>query len=267
MATPFDTETPDLESEIPMDIIEVERETPSEPLGHISTVWTRSHETVPRLITSLAQAQLTLKNPLKDRTANVVSSKGSYKYDYADLANVLDAVREPLAKVGLVLLSFPATVPSGQTTPDGDPIITVAVETVLAHASGEWISATLRASWSDGRPQTLGGLITYLRRYGASCVVGIASEQDDDASAANGLAHEATTTPRAPSKPMGDRVITPAQEKFLLAEMGKHKVGTGKVLAWHNNRAKTPIERLSELPMGVMDEALAFVRSVKHEEE
>lgn len=92
-----------------------------------------------------------------------------FKSKYADLAAVLDAVREPLANNGLSIIQAPEIV-------DGK----VAVTTMLAHESGEWIKASLHITPKDlSNPQTYGSIITYFRRYAVQGFVGMASEDDD----------------------------------------------------------------------------------------
>ncbi len=145
------------------------------------------------LMAALAKAQGELRNPVKDKTATIASDKGRYSYDYADLASVLDVVRPVLSKHGIAILQ-PTTTPDARSAE---------VKTALFFG-GEWIAMTLKTAIADGRPQTLGSAITYLRRYGLQSLVGITAEQDDDANQAQG--NEAETGARQRSaRPQGRR--------------------------------------------------------------
>jgi hypothetical protein len=60
----------------------------------------------------------------------------------------------------------------------------VNVETVLMHESGEWIKGTISLIPKADDPQSVGSALTYARRYSLSAILGVASEEDDDANAA-----------------------------------------------------------------------------------
>ena len=96
-----------------------------------------------------------------------------FKSKYADLGEVVKAVKEPFAANGLSYVQFPIN--------DGDRI---GVETILMHDSGEWLmnSFTVKATKQDA--QGAGSVITYCRRYGLQAVAGIPSEDDDGNGAA-----------------------------------------------------------------------------------
>ncbi len=166
-------------------------------------------EQILNLAKALAAAQGQFSNAAKDHVARVNSKKGegsSYTYSYADLAGVLDAVREPLAKNGLSLIQMPFV--------EG---ASVSVTTTLFHESGEWLESeplVLPVPPDLHGPQAIGGAITFARRYSACCILAIAAEaDDDDANAASG--HQAETARREPdpnapkcpkcSKPMAKR--------------------------------------------------------------
>jgi hypothetical protein len=91
-----------------------------------------------------------------------------FKSKYADLGEVVKAVKEPFAKHGLSYVQFPINY--------GERI---GVETILMHESGEWLTEkfTVKATKQDA--QGAGSVITYCRRYGLQAVAGIPSEDDD----------------------------------------------------------------------------------------
>lgn len=122
------------------------------------------------LAAALATAQGKIRNAGKDR------ENPHYRSKYADLASCWDACREPLAAHGLAIVQLPALM-------DG----AVSVETLLTHASGQWVSSTLIVPLSKSDAQGVGSALTYARRYGLCAMVGIApAEDDDDGSAAIG---------------------------------------------------------------------------------
>lgn len=152
-------------------------------------------ESISNLAQAFALAQGEFDNAIRDHSANVRSKKGedsSYKYNYADLASVLEAVRTPMAKNGMSVVQLPFVDCS-----------TISITTILLHSSGEWIESEKLSMPADANmsgPQALGASITYARRYALACVLGIATEADDDANHASG--NEATTGPRnAESQP------------------------------------------------------------------
>jgi hypothetical protein len=120
-------------------------------------------ETIGELAGALAMAQGEMENATKSAVNPFFKSK------YADLAAVLNVVRPALAKHDISVIQLPSF-DEGQ----------VSVETVLAHKSGEWISVVFSAP-SGGKTdiQSIGSIISYVRRYSMSSVCGIAQEDDD----------------------------------------------------------------------------------------
>jgi len=55
------------------------------------------------------------------------------------------------------------------------------LETVLMHTSGEWIKGRLPLLANKPDPQAQGSAITYARRYSLSAIIGLCTEDDDDA--------------------------------------------------------------------------------------
>lgn len=155
----------------------------------------RSSESLDALAGALAKAQGAMKHPGKNKTAKVpLKTGGSYQYNYADLADCIDAIRGPLAANGLALVQMAFNEPGA-----------VGIVTRILHASGQWIEGTLFMPCADSKPQSIGSAITYGRRYALSPMAGIASDDDDDGSAAQGLAAETTRRPgRGSSAPAAE---------------------------------------------------------------
>lgn len=91
-----------------------------------------------------------------------------FKSKYADLSEVIKAIKEPFANNGLSYVQFPIE-ENGR----------IGVETILMHDSGEYISNSFTVQLSKQDAQGAGSAITYCRRYGLQAVAGIPSEDDD----------------------------------------------------------------------------------------
>jgi len=137
-------------------------------------------EQINELATALAKAQGAMTFASKDTTNPFYGKK------YADLANVLEALRKPLSENSLSIVQGP------EHSTDHS---TVSVTTLLMHASGQWIETVLtlpvvREKKGEGfvianDPQAVGSAITYARRYAAAAMAGI-TQDDDDANSASG---------------------------------------------------------------------------------
>src|ERR1700692_3072376 len=151
----------------------------------------RSSESIGAIAAALAKAQGELTNPEKSLTATIRSPfprEGDRTFRYASLASGLDIVRKSLGQYEI------ATV---QTTAIDQDSGQIRLTTLLAHASGEWISS----DWpvcpvsETAAPQRMGAALTYARRYALFTLVGIAGEDDLDALDLGGLAKaDAATT-------------------------------------------------------------------------
>jgi hypothetical protein len=85
------------------------------------------------------------------------------------LQDVLNSVREPLAKHGLSVTQMTQEF-AGQ----------VELVTLLLHSSGQWLRSVYPVKARTEKPQEFGSAMTYARRYTLSALLGIASEEDDD---------------------------------------------------------------------------------------
>lgn len=132
-------------------------------------------EQINELAAALAKAQGLLQPVLKDKTAKIpTKTGGGYSYSYADLSSLWEAIRHALSDNGIAVVQMPST--------EGGR---VNLTTMLAHASGQYISSTYSSSAGDGNPQSIGSAITYLRRYALAAMVGAVSDDDDDGAAAS----------------------------------------------------------------------------------
>jgi ERF superfamily len=137
----------------------------------------RSSESIGAIAAALAKAQGQLTNPEKSLTASIRSPfprEGDRTFRYASLASGLDIVRKSLGQHEIATI---------QTTAIDQDSGQIRLTTLLAHASGEWISS----DWpvcpisEMAAPHKMGAALTYARRYALFALVGIAGEDDLDA--------------------------------------------------------------------------------------
>ncbi|MFY9834872.1 MAG: ERF family protein [Xanthobacteraceae bacterium] len=155
----------------------------------------RTSDSIGTIAAALAKAQAQLVNPEKSLVATIRSDEaiGSERsFRYAPLSTGLDIVRKTLSQHEI------ATV---QTTSIDESAGIVRLNTVLAHASGEWIASDwpVCAVSETAAPHRMGAALTYARRYALFTLVGIAGEDDLDAPdlvspAAPGTKSEAAST-------------------------------------------------------------------------
>lgn len=96
-----------------------------------------------------------------------------FKSKYATLAQLVKKASPIVAKHGLAVIQ-----PLGGTG---------AVTTILLHTSGEFIQDTMELKPVKDDPQGHGSSITYARRYGYASILGLVSEEDDDANTATDI--------------------------------------------------------------------------------
>jgi hypothetical protein len=160
------------------------------------------------LMTALAAASAELTNPVKDKTAKA----GAYSYTYANLASVLDIVRPILARHGLVVVQ--------------DVMLSdhrVNIITTVWHTSGESLTFGPLSGPTGDTWQTLGGAITYARRYALMAALGLAADDDDTDAQNSPVSHPTgTTTLRGPAaRHQATGPATPAQKgkvRHLMSE-------------------------------------------------
>src|SRR3979409_992558 len=120
----------------------------------------QSSESIGTIAAALAKAQAELINPEKSLIATIRSPfprEGDRIFRYASLARGLDIVRKSLAQHEI------ATV---QTTAIDQVSGQIQLTTLLAHASGEWISSDwpVCPTSETASPHTLGGALSYRPR-------------------------------------------------------------------------------------------------------
>lgn len=136
-------------------------------------------DSIAELATALAAAQAEIKNPEKNKV------NPHFKNRYADLTSVLDAIRSVFPKHGLAFT---------QTLRGADLV------TQITHSTGQWLRSSVPVSPEKDTPQGFGSALTYMRRYAAQSIAGIAADEDDDAEGA--MKRTSTSTRRAVRRPV-----------------------------------------------------------------
>lgn len=121
------------------------------------------------LATALAKAQAMMEAAKRD------SVNPHYHSKYADFASVVEAVRKPFAAHGLSFVQLPLQTEAEE----------IAVETVLLHASGQWVSSVFAIPVARADAHGCMSALTYCRRGGLASMAGVAADDDDDGNAAN----------------------------------------------------------------------------------
>ena len=156
------------------------------------------------LCKAMAEAFPEIEGAIKDKTNPHYGSK------YADLGNVIDAIKPALAKRGLWFIQTMHPTPGAAS-----------VETIIMHTSGESMSCgIISVPVTKNDAQGFGSALTYARRYSLSAAFGVAPEDDDG--------NEACKAPPKKSEQKHEvaKSIAPEVKKLGSAELAElsHKI-------------------------------------------
>jgi hypothetical protein len=178
----------------------------------------RCSDTIGAIAAALASAQGELTNPEKSLTATIQSPfprEGERTFRYASLASGLDIIRKSLGQHEIATI---------QTTAIDQESGQIKLTTLLAHASGEWISSDwpVCSISETAAPHRMGAALTYARRYALFALVGIAGEDDLDApdmlsAPAASVDTFDNANPPTSRKPPDGSIHKPRQPKPILA--------------------------------------------------
>ncbi|MFM0608700.1 ERF family protein [Paraburkholderia sediminicola] len=165
----------------------------------------------------------------KNKTADIRAKepgKASYKFDYADMAEIRAKTTPALSENKLGIVS----VPTARAKGDGGHVL----RTMIVHSSGARIESVLVIPQQQ-EVKNFGGYITYLRRYVVSAMLNVAADDDiDDADDGDTGGENGTLRPgparTAPFNPAENPLLTSAQS---VAELNKVWMGFSA-----DNRAK-----------------------------
>jgi hypothetical protein len=126
---------------------------------------------IKELVSALAKAQGEMKPAIFNRV------NPHYKTRYADFTSCMDACRVPLSQNGLAVIQTPQTI-------EGKLVLI----TMLAHVSGQWMTAEFPILSQKMDSQGIGSAMTYAKRYSLCGMVGIVADEegDDDGNASIG---------------------------------------------------------------------------------
>lgn len=189
-----------------------------------------------KLFAALAKAQSEITAAELDATGQA----GTRVYSYASLASVMKAIRGPLSKNGLSLIQLP------ERTTEGD-VTLLRLTTILAHASGQSISNRFEMYPPKNDPQGIGSAMTYMRRYTAMAIVGIAGANDDDAEG----------TKAAP------KTITPAEADSILSLADELFGDDANALLERMCDKVFGVDAISKIPEGQKDVALNRIKNTR----
>lgn len=144
-----------------------------------------------KITAAIAKAQSSTK-PIKKGKSADAGTRG--KYEYADLASVLEATMPAFGAHGIAVIQ-------GVSSQRG----CVHITTVLAH-DGEWMSSTLTIPVGQDAAQQLGSAITYGRRYAIMAMCGKAPEDDDGKAAHDGAVENGGRALRNRNRPQATKV-------------------------------------------------------------
>lgn len=141
---------------------------------------TLQSESITELLAALLKARPAFQTPKRTRTGQA----GQGKYKYADLDAVIEAVTPVLTENGLLLVNLMDRDESGAHV----------LIARLYHTSGQWMESRYPVHENErgSASQKFGSGVTYARRYALSALLGIASEDDDDAQETHGATRSAS---------------------------------------------------------------------------
>jgi hypothetical protein len=99
---------------------------------------------------------------------------GKYSYKYASMSTIWNELKPLLKREGLTIIQAPSST-DGQAHGDF-------LTTGIYHESGEFMTTTSRLVITRDDPQGYGSAITYARRYALVSMLGIITDDDNDAS-------------------------------------------------------------------------------------
>ncbi|MBO4551350.1 MAG: ERF family protein [Bacteroidaceae bacterium] len=132
-------------------------------------------ETIGKLTEALSKFQGSIQQPKLNKSVTVkTNGGGSYKFQYADLGACMAAAVPVLKENGLAVIQ----------TIQGQLLVTT-----LSHISGEFINSQMplnQQTLFSTAFQSIGSMITYLKRYAYCAILGIVADEDDDGNTACG---------------------------------------------------------------------------------
>ncbi len=164
-------------------------------------------EKIGAIAQAIVKAQAEMPKLLAD------SDNPYYKSKYIALADLIKEVRPVLAKFGLAIIQGVS----------GDGEKAVIITTRIIHESGEWIEESftmpvVAKGSKEATPQDYGAAVTYARRYSLAGILGVASEEDDDANSISVQKPIERTVKHDDLKPLKDKLVEIMKDPLIKPE-------------------------------------------------
>lgn len=205
------------------------------------SAWADTSEKIDLLSAAWVKAYGQMSDIQKKRTANA----GQYSYSYADLSDTLEMARPVLSSNGL------AVTQSAESTD-----LEVLVWTTILHESGQYVTTVPLRLPAGKTAQNTGSSISYARRYALMAVLGLATEDDDGASADPRPTGRARLGEKALNGPRGETPRTAEEARIRRILAGVPASDAKGIRAEFTERFGTT---LADLPTDKHREALAFI--------
>src|SRR6476646_2027263 len=146
---------------------------------------------IAEMFEALALADAGFAHIEKNRTVTIKGEKGSYTFNYAELSESIGATRPALSQNGLTLRQPFSMLEVGKAT----------LFSILTHKNGACMIATCVLPEARDM-KTLGGHLTYVRRYAYNAMLCLAADEDldDQPEAARGETSAESRPRREPPK-------------------------------------------------------------------
>jgi len=203
-------------------------------------------DTIAHLAAALVKASSELKPVVKDRV------NPHFKNTYATLDAITEAVRPVLSKHGLTVLQ-------GATVPETSAGVLTGfvLETMVLHASGEWLTNGVFMPIDKPSAQGAGSAITYGRRYGLAALLGLTSDEDDDGeTATNHAPATRAASPYTAAPAPAPKAPAPAKRAAPTDPSAKLTGALGFVMPF----GKTKGTQLGLIPPGDLESAIKWVQ-------
>lgn len=183
----------------------------------------KTSDSIVEISKAFSAAWGSLENPKHNKTVRVQTKKGGqYTFEYTDLGGIIDGVKSHFKENGISVMQ-------SASTDLMEGMLFVSVSTRLVHSSGEWMESKPLIMQANNSIQDMGGQITYLKRYSLSAMLGISTEEDDDANGTlgNQVTYEKNKSGQTQKNEIGKPVI-----------LAKFKQGGGTEEQFHEWYAK-----------------------------
>jgi len=216
----------------------------------------RESREIDQIATALSKAQ----GEFAAVERGAVGQEGNRRFRYADLDAFLCVCRPVLARHGLAIIQRPL-----QT--DG---ALIHLQTIITHASGQWISGELVVKPDHDGPKAMGSAITYARRYSLQSMLGL-SAADDDGDAASKSATAIDTLRQITAGGDDARVDATVRAKAPAPDLAGEELGA-RIIGLMQRLGKDPAklralvqekgaQRVAELPRDYAEQMLAHLES------